>query len=231
MENYLAFYSEESEFQLCETYEEAEEWLRDWYDEGFPEETMKGNDFIAKVTHRSKFTETDRKENYKYVYEDDIPEDDDESECWPHDSDIDIVGKLTFEQVEPSAEIAQVEPALSEILKSKVIERLISNKQNLDENYLATTDRVYTRKEISDEIKNETEFGMSFLTNAIMLAIDLHARNKVEPSIPIRDIEEWINAKQLEVNLEYKSKDLDEFAIRSIGLLHSINQFIKSKKK
>lgn len=104
MKNYVAYFSEQGEFEFFETHEEAESWLRDWYNEGFPEETMEGRDFIAKVTHRSKFTETDRKENYKYVYEDDIPEDDDESEYWPHDSEIDVVGNLTFEPIKMEEE-------------------------------------------------------------------------------------------------------------------------------
>jgi len=105
MKNYVAYFSAQNEFEFFETFEGARKWLLDWYDEGFPEETMRGFDCIAKVTHRSKFTETDRKENYKYVYEDDIPEDDDESEYWPHDSDIDVVGELTFEPIEEEESI------------------------------------------------------------------------------------------------------------------------------
>ena len=97
--NYVAYFSEQGEFEFFETHEEAEQWLRDWYYECYPDDTISGRDCIAKVTHRSSFTETDRKENYKYVYEDDIPEDDDESEAWPHSSEFDVIGTLTFEKI------------------------------------------------------------------------------------------------------------------------------------
>lgn len=98
--NYVAYFSEQGECELFETHEEAEQWLRDWYDEGYPVDTINGHDFIAKITHRSKFVETDRKENYKYAYEDDIPIDDKNSEAWPYSSEFDVIGTLTFEEVE-----------------------------------------------------------------------------------------------------------------------------------
>jgi len=102
--NYVAFFSESCEFETFETFEEAEKWLRDCYEDGFPQETMDGEDFIAKITHRSCFTETDNKDNYKYAYEDDIPIDDEISEAWPHSSEFDIVGKLTFELIKAEEE-------------------------------------------------------------------------------------------------------------------------------
>ena len=108
MKNYIAFFSENYEFETFETYEQAEKWLRDWYVEGFPQESMDGKDYIAKITHRSKFTETDNKKNYKYVYEDDIPIDDENSEAWPHSSEFDVVGNLTFEPMQPSSLLDEV---------------------------------------------------------------------------------------------------------------------------
>jgi hypothetical protein len=41
----------------------------------------------------------DKKENYKYVYEDDIPEDDNESIAWPYSSDFDEIWKHKFIKV------------------------------------------------------------------------------------------------------------------------------------
>ena len=38
----------------------------------------------------------DKKENYKYVYEEDIPEDDEESEAWPYSTSFDEIWKHKF---------------------------------------------------------------------------------------------------------------------------------------
>lgn len=38
----------------------------------------------------------DSRENYKYMYEDDIPEDDEESEAWPYNTDFDEIYKHKF---------------------------------------------------------------------------------------------------------------------------------------
>ena len=64
-------------------------------------------------------------------------------------------------------------------LKVDLIEKLTQNKQISDEKYLIVGNKSYTRQDIADEIQNETEFGVDFLTNMLMLAIDLTARQKV----------------------------------------------------
>nr|MDA3940469.1 hypothetical protein [Spirochaetia bacterium] len=65
-DKYMAFFAANCEIDTFETFEAAEKWLTDGYDndsdEGYSEETMNGFDYIAKITHRSKFTETDKKE-------------------------------------------------------------------------------------------------------------------------------------------------------------------------
>lgn len=64
-------------------------------------------------------------------------------------------------------------------LKVDLIEKLTQNKQLTDAKYLVVGNKSYSRQEIATEIKNETEFGIDFLTNMILLAIDLTARQKV----------------------------------------------------
>jgi len=63
-------------------------------------------------------------------------------------------------------------------LKSEVIKRLGSNEQVLDEPYMVAGEKSYTRRDILNEVENETDFGVQILTNMIMLAIDLTARGK-----------------------------------------------------
>ncbi len=64
-------------------------------------------------------------------------------------------------------------------LKVSLIEKLTHNKQISDDKYVVYGNKSYTRQDIADEIQNETEFGVDFLTNMVMLAIDLTARQKV----------------------------------------------------
>jgi len=101
MKNYVAFFAANCESETFETYEEAEKWLTDGYvndiDDGYSEETINGFDYIAKITHRSKFTESDKKENY-HEHTDECPEDCDKEE-WPYDNLFDSIGNLTMEEV------------------------------------------------------------------------------------------------------------------------------------
>jgi len=98
MDKYVAFYAANCETQTFETFEEAEKWLKDGYgndiDDGYSEETMNGFDYIAKLTHRSKFIETDNSKNYwKY-------EDEEGKEEWPYDNDFDFVGYIALEETD-----------------------------------------------------------------------------------------------------------------------------------
>lgn len=69
MSKYVAYYCADNLMQKFETVEEAKKWLNDLYgddaDECISEETIKGLDFIAKIEFTSKYTVTDKKENYK----------------------------------------------------------------------------------------------------------------------------------------------------------------------
>ena len=68
---------------------------------------------------------------------------------------------------------------LSEKLKNQLVETLIRNEQNVDTPYLYTEGRYWTRREISEEIKNETEFGVNQMTSLLVLSLDIIARNNV----------------------------------------------------
>lgn len=65
---------------------------------------------------------------------------------------------------------------LSEKLKNQLIENL-TKRHNADEPYLYTGGKSWTRREIAEEIKNETEFGINQMTSLLMLSLDLLARN------------------------------------------------------
>ena len=67
---------------------------------------------------------------------------------------------------------------LSLKLKTELVARLRRNKQNIDEPYLVSRDKKYTRGEIATEIELETEIGINMLTNMIMLAIDITSRHE-----------------------------------------------------
>ena len=59
---YNCIYDEIEEFN---TFEEAVKWLEAIdYDEGIPYEVVDGGNFIAKITHRSKYKITDSKDKY-----------------------------------------------------------------------------------------------------------------------------------------------------------------------
>jgi len=69
-DKYVAFCAEDHDYMTFKTFEEAKKWLDSQIEiatengEGFNESTMYGEDFIAKITHRSHFNETDNKSNY-----------------------------------------------------------------------------------------------------------------------------------------------------------------------
>lgn len=98
-EKYVAHFRAENEYEEFDTFEEAEKWLFEaqHYDDGFSLESMQGGDYIAKITHRSKYTETDCKENYHEHTDMCTP--DCEREEWPYSNEYDVVGEMTMEAV------------------------------------------------------------------------------------------------------------------------------------
>ena len=86
-ENYIAHDGASGDTESFLTFEQAENWLKICEDGAISQEAVEGRSYIAKITHRSKYTETDNKKNY--------PAGD-----WPHDNEFDSVGDVTYEPVE-----------------------------------------------------------------------------------------------------------------------------------
>lgn len=63
-------------------------------------------------------------------------------------------------------------------LKYSVANSLILNDQNLDEPYLVSGNKTYSRRELATEISNETDFGVKLMSNIMILSLDLISRNK-----------------------------------------------------
>ena len=97
MKTYLAHDAINGEYEEFETIEEAREWLEESfldYDQGYHPETELCR--IFELKEKVILNIIDSKKNYKYLNEDDIPEDDDESEAWPYDSVFDEICKHEF---------------------------------------------------------------------------------------------------------------------------------------
>ena len=97
-DKYVAYYSADGGFETFETFKEAEEWLQEYDNQdGISEETTRGLNYIAKITHVSEYEVTARKENY-HEHTEECPEDCDEEE-WPYDSDFECVGIVKYVEV------------------------------------------------------------------------------------------------------------------------------------
>jgi hypothetical protein len=103
--NFVAYCADNAEFEFFETFEEAKKWLTDVWDdsssdEGIGAETINGNDFIAKITHRSKFVETDNKKDYCQIDCCDCTKEKCDGEEWPYSSEFESVCNVMLEKVE-----------------------------------------------------------------------------------------------------------------------------------
>ena len=67
---------------------------------------------------------------------------------------------------------------LSLKLKTEMVRQLRINKSKMDDVYIRTGDKSYTKRELANEIENETEFGIKMLTQMVSLAFDLLSRGK-----------------------------------------------------
>jgi hypothetical protein len=68
-DKYVAHYAFSNDYEEFETFKKAEAWLQECYledaQEGYSEESCNQGDYIARITHRSMFVQTDSKEKYK----------------------------------------------------------------------------------------------------------------------------------------------------------------------
>jgi hypothetical protein len=99
---FVAHYAANNEYREFGTFDEAKKWLADaWEDDGndigFSDETMRGQDYIATITHVSKFVETDNKEKLGYKYNEEAGcSANDDGEEWPYAEDIDSIGNIVL---------------------------------------------------------------------------------------------------------------------------------------
>lgn len=96
---YVAHYDANNTTEFFETIDNAKKWLEamwseDGSDEGYAEETMKGQDFIAKIEYVSKFVITDKKENYKENADGLLVNKNGDE--WTFEENIDITGYVEF---------------------------------------------------------------------------------------------------------------------------------------
>jgi viroplasmin and RNaseH domain-containing protein len=105
--SYLAHYSANNEYETFDTFEEAkkfleERWHDDGNDDGYSEETISGGDFIAKITHFSKYKEIGNKEKDGYKWNEDehgfYVDGDPQNDEWPVSNDFDSYGEIILEE-------------------------------------------------------------------------------------------------------------------------------------
>lgn len=95
-EKYLAFAI--GDHKYCNTIEEARGWISDKIlidDEYHPDSKYS---LIYKLEESVHLNVIDAKSNYKYENEEDIPDDDNESEAWPYDNNVDEILQHTFKK-------------------------------------------------------------------------------------------------------------------------------------
>ena len=100
MKKYLAFDGINCEYEDFETLKEAQDWLVECFldsSEGYHPDLKSCKIFELKQI--VDYEVVDSKENYKYMYDDEIPEDDEESEAWPFDNAFDEIWKHKFVEV------------------------------------------------------------------------------------------------------------------------------------
>jgi hypothetical protein len=88
---YLAYDPSNGDYEGFETLEKAREWLKDCltFDGEICEEAEQGA--IYELKEKVVLESLDKKSNYEYENEEDIPDDDTESEAWPYSNEHDEV--------------------------------------------------------------------------------------------------------------------------------------------
>ena len=93
---YLAYDAGNNEYQSFETIEEAHKYLEScFFDDGAYDPDLDQYE-VYELVEVVRHDILDSKENYKYIYEEDVPEDDEESEVWPYDSAYDEIWQHKF---------------------------------------------------------------------------------------------------------------------------------------
>ena len=102
---YLAHYSANNDYEEFDTFEKAEDWLNEQWtedgtDDGYAEESISGGDFIAKITHTSKYVEIGNKEKDGYVWDEEAQISiNSDGEEWAVSEEFDSYGKIVLEEL------------------------------------------------------------------------------------------------------------------------------------
>lgn len=97
---YLAYDGINGDYERFETIEEAREWIKDSIYQ--PEEGYHPDLKSCKIYELKEVVDydvIDKKSNYKYEDEDDIPEGDNDSEAWPYDNAFEEIWQHKFVDV------------------------------------------------------------------------------------------------------------------------------------
>jgi len=62
-------------------------------------------------------------------------------------------------------------------LKNGVADNLMNSPRDIDAVYMCQGSKSYSRRDLANEIKNETELGMDLITNMITIVLDKTARD------------------------------------------------------
>lgn len=57
-------------------------------------------------------------------------------------------------------------------VKNQLVKDLLSFTERLDDDYLHCGEKTYTRRELANEIENETEFGIEWLSTSIEVTLN-----------------------------------------------------------
>ena len=105
MKKYLAYDAVNNDYEEFDTIEDARKFLEEIFlddcGDGYSPELTDCKIFELKEV--VEYDVIDRKENYKYEYEDEIPDGDEDSEAWPYDSLFDEIWKHKFVSFEDSS--------------------------------------------------------------------------------------------------------------------------------
>jgi len=155
MKKYLAIDGINGDQEKFETIEEARRWLEEYFldlDEGYHP------DFAScKIYQLAEVVECDvidKKENYKYMYEEEIPEDDNESEAWPYSSDFDEIWKHKFVPV-PSELLRQrdeLREAMADMVSQFAYRGTYEGRENLHTGGLSALESAFDALGLSDPI-------------------------------------------------------------------------------
>lgn len=115
MKKYLAFDGINGGHEDFDTIEEARKWLEECFlddQEGYHPDFA--SCMIFQLAETIECDVVDKKENYKYIHEEDVPDDEEGEEVWPYGAGVDEIWKHRFVPV--SSELLRQRDELKEAL-------------------------------------------------------------------------------------------------------------------